>query len=1115
MTAFDLAGFVADVRRDRLRAIRGLPPELDADIAFALRRLLFTDRDAHVRAAAARTLASWPGAEPWLLERITDRAPLVRDAIVRALARCGTTASSAPLRELVERDSVWWVRRAACYALAALPCDDANLATFTRTLADPFWRVRHAAVRVLSLLGARDPDVRDAVLASPATPTVAFLRGTWGPVAVEAPQRATAPSLLPPALLDPDPAVVTARVPRDPDATPLALVEMLCDPHAPLREVVVRRLAEAGDLDAFEAALDWLEEPRIPHVVDTVRDLLDGLGEPALEVAERALRRTDRLAAAVWAIDWVVRTCAETLYDLAIERARSSSDPALRRTALPIADDDELLRWAAGTSPVAPSELRDRAPSDESSTPEPLPSIGAALIDDIAAELHGRRAFDELLTLDGSAHPRVRALQADAAARRRSWDRVEAAASDPHHGPRAVAARWLVRRGRADASRFLADRDPTVREAALSAIVVEHGAAPLPAAIAALDDRDPNVRRMAARALVIASRALAETTAPSSPPRVDGSAASDHPDDIRIRPNDGQPASAHRTHPDTVRTADSDTQLDAQLDTQLDSLEGSAASTTSLGSTPDVDTIVRVAAKAFGANDPAIPRIACELPLDDDRLLLLVIDRTGDADEAVRCAATEAIDRRSDVDARLRAMLAARSTLAPRTRLLAYSWLLRRLDDQALELARTAYDRETTSEVRTLLLGVATAISTAPAAATTTETAPLTDETLTHATTLTDEPLTHVTTMTDATLAHATTPTGATLDHATTPVGANLDHATTPVGATTSIVSREAGEDRIETPALGTMQTPAARAGVERRPFGRAGFAVAPLAISGAFDLPREGLEHAAAAGVDLYFWEPGYDVLGRFLRNRPELRVLTGTYHADAASIRGDVERALRVLRRDTLDGFLLFWTRSPARVDDAAYRVLDQLKRDGKVRAVGFSTHFRDLARDAIAARPWDVVMIRHSAAHPGIETELLPAAREANTAIVTFSALTYGRMTTGNNAPSPADCYRYSIAQSGVTACISAPRRIEELAHNLGALAEPTMSAERLAEMRTFGIGVRAESARVNTLLRQPTRDAAAAAREMLASEPAPASTELRLPAANAARRSRARLGGKRRR
>ena len=112
----DLSLLLSDQRRDRLRAIHSLSTPLAPAAGFAIRRLLFTDRDAHVRAAAARALGTQPSgsaAETWLLDRATDVSPLVRDAIIRALARCGTAASAPTLRTFVAHDPIWWVRRAA------------------------------------------------------------------------------------------------------------------------------------------------------------------------------------------------------------------------------------------------------------------------------------------------------------------------------------------------------------------------------------------------------------------------------------------------------------------------------------------------------------------------------------------------------------------------------------------------------------------------------------------------------------------------------------------------------------------------------------------------------------------------------------------------------------------------------------------------------------------------------------------------------------------------------------------------------------------------------------------------------------------------------------------
>jgi aryl-alcohol dehydrogenase-like predicted oxidoreductase len=904
-----LAALVSGSKRTRRRACRDLAAS--PALAFALRRVLFTDRNAEVRAAAARRLGELPAddaqVEGWLVDALGDRSPLVRDAILRALAKVAVpvvTTGETPriagaadaVRALVETDRLWWVRRTAVYALAALG-GATEVPAFKAALADPFWRVRHAAVKVLAVLGARDLDVRDEVIAAPPTPTLAYLRASWGPVAVEAPARAAqGTSQLPAALLDPDPAVVTARL-ASASCTPVAMVELLCDPHAPLRLLAAERILASNDREAFVAALDWLEEPRIPHVADTVEKLLDQLGDTAGELARLAFERSlggTRAGAARWAIAWTVATRSEQLYELAIECARR--DARLRRAAIPIAPIADLVAWT--------SDL--------------------ALVDAIATELHERRAaaaHDALLALDATHHAIAYTLQIEVAARRDHWDRVAPALADAHHGPRAIAARWLARTGRlaaADATRLAADTDPAVREAIAVAVRDDDE---LVATL--VRDADPWVARTAIERLV---------------------ASHGH----------------RRELPEHV---------------------------------------VAAALHAHRADDAWLRAHACLLPVVTPALLAATIEAFADRDDMVRSAALDALERTPDVDTRLAALAGVGETA---TRMI-HAWL------------------------------------------------------------------------------HGDMLPGREEPH----VEAGADHA---AGAAAAHTAR-----------------------VEQRAFGRAGFSVAPLAISGAFDLSPRALRIAADAGVNLWFWEPAYDTLTRFLRERGD-HVIAGSYHADAASIEADVDRALRALHRDALDVLLLFWSRSAARVDAGAYAAIEHLKASGKVRALGFSTHHRGLARTAIETSPWDVVMIRHSAAHPGIETELLPAARERGTAIVTFSALCYGRMVSGPDAPSAADCYRYSLSQPGVTACISAPRRRSELVENVGVLAQPVLDAAQLAAMREHGRLVRAEDQRFNTLLRQPTRDAAAAARELLAAE-LPPSDEVQarpLPRPSQSRPARTNLG-----
>jgi len=257
------------------------------------------------------------------------------------------------------------------------------------------------------------------------------------------------------------------------------------------------------------------------------------------------------------------------------------------------------------------------------------------------------------------------------------------------------------------------------------------------------------------------------------------------------------------------------------------------------------------------------------------------------------------------------------------------------------------------------------------------------------------------------------------------------------------------------------------------RDLGRTGIRVAPLGISGAFELPVSCLERARDAGVNAFFWEPEYRTMSEFLaraERKDELVVICGSYEADAKTITRDVERALKRLRRESLGVMLLFWVRSRARLDDASFECLDRLKQQGKVRAIGLSTHLRDLATEAITLRPWDVVMCRHSAAHTGLETSVLPVARERGVGVIAFSALVYGRMLRDGGARvDAADCYRYCLTQEGVSLCLSAPRRQRELEENLGVLRTPTLDPETVTRMRQHGVRVRADDRAFMSLVR----------------------------------------------
>jgi hypothetical protein len=240
------------------------------------------------------------------------------------------------------------------------------------------------------------------------------------------------------------------------------------------------------------------------------------------------------------------------------------------------------------------------------------------------------------------------------------------------------------------------------------------------------------------------------------------------------------------------------------------------------------------------------------------------------------------------------------------------------------------------------------------------------------------------------------------------------------------------------------------------RPLGRTGLTVSPLGISGRYGLSERGFESAVAAGANLFFWEPEYRAQTRFWRlmppgQREKLHVVAGTFAATADELRADFDHARRTLGIDRLAAFLIFWVRSPGRFVPEVLDALRELRERGDIAATGISTHQRATAARAIRDG-FDVVMLRLNFIHNGAEEAVLPLAAARGTGVLVFSACCQG--VTVKEGVTAADSYRYALAQPGVSACWTAPRALDELRENLAVLRDPTMSQERVAELRAHG-------------------------------------------------------------
>lgn len=270
-----------------------------------------------------------------------------------------------------------------------------------------------------------------------------------------------------------------------------------------------------------------------------------------------------------------------------------------------------------------------------------------------------------------------------------------------------------------------------------------------------------------------------------------------------------------------------------------------------------------------------------------------------------------------------------------------------------------------------------------------------------------------------------------------------------------------------------TLPVPNFAQAASARELGPKKIITAPLAISGQYSLEHRGFSQAIEAGVNLFFWEPGYSTLTDFTTGlessiRQKLHFIAGTFEANPKRVRSDVERTLRNLRIEHISFFMVFWVADWRRLSDELIAELQTLQSEGKIGSCGLSTHDRELAIRAID-EGWDPIMIRHSAAHPGAENNVFPAAASAGTSIIAFNCTCYGRLLTADSITA-ADCYRYSLSKKPVRICLCGPSSMAQLEQNLDVIKQPELKNERLEMLLQEGKKVYAQDKVFTSCIRQ---------------------------------------------
>ncbi|MDZ7363291.1 MAG: aldo/keto reductase [candidate division KSB1 bacterium] len=253
---------------------------------------------------------------------------------------------------------------------------------------------------------------------------------------------------------------------------------------------------------------------------------------------------------------------------------------------------------------------------------------------------------------------------------------------------------------------------------------------------------------------------------------------------------------------------------------------------------------------------------------------------------------------------------------------------------------------------------------------------------------------------------------------------------------------------------------------------GSTGIKVHRLGLSATYRPGKKTIYRALDEGLN-YFFAFGIDTqMIKALREaqRDKYVLATGVYNYiwRHQNLRLTLEKRLRQFRTDYLDVFLFLGVLKEKEFPDSVREEMHRVREEGKVRAIGISTHNRKFAGTLAAAGALDVIMMRYNAAHRGAEQEIFPRLPQSRPGVISYTATCWThlmRRPSGwpKNArlPTAGLCYRFVLSNPDVDVCLTAPRNLQQFEENLAAVCRGPLGEVDMEFMRQFGDAVHAQN------------------------------------------------------
>ena len=254
---------------------------------------------------------------------------------------------------------------------------------------------------------------------------------------------------------------------------------------------------------------------------------------------------------------------------------------------------------------------------------------------------------------------------------------------------------------------------------------------------------------------------------------------------------------------------------------------------------------------------------------------------------------------------------------------------------------------------------------------------------------------------------------------------------------------------------------------LEKRMLGQTDVEVSRIGISSSYGAEQEVYEEAFDRGCSYFTW--GTFIKGRSASFKKFIQGVTSAGNRERISIGllsyshsrllGDMflQSALKQLGVEYVDGLLLgyYSRRPPQRILDWAMEV----KEKGLVRAIGITTHNRNIVPNLAAENILDYFHIRYNAAHRGAEQDIFAKTRGANIGLVSFTATCWGKLMEQKKMPGERLHHTNNAVgatrdREEVDCCMMGVKNLTMLRQNLLDLEKGPMSEEELDRMKRIG-------------------------------------------------------------